>query len=57
MNTTIFFLWLFSAEDGLARVNALATDLIKKSGGPGWFCLIVWLSLLALFLFFLVIYT
>tara|TARA_B100000795_G_C22677124_1_gene390251 strand:- start:334 stop:882 length:549 start_codon:yes stop_codon:yes gene_type:complete len=45
------------AEDGLTRVNLLAKDLIRKSGGPGWFCLILFLSMIALFLFFLVVYT
>ena len=45
------------AEDGLTRVNVLAKELIQKSGGPGWFCLILVLAMIALFLFFLVVYT
>ena len=45
------------AEDGLTRVNVLAKELIQKSGGPGWFCLILMLAMIALFLFFLVVYT
>jgi hypothetical protein len=34
-----------------------AKELIQKSGGPGWFCLILVLAMIALFLFFLVVYT
>lgn len=45
------------AEDGLAKVNAQAAELVRKSGGPKWFCVIVWLVLVILFLLFLLVYT
>lgn len=45
------------ADEGLVKVQRMADDLIKKSGGMSWFCVIVWLTLIALFLFFLLIYT
>ena len=46
-----------NAEDALSRVTAHAEEMIKKSGGPKWFCVIVWLVLIILFELFLLVYT
>ena len=46
-----------TAEDALSKVTAQAAEMVKKSGGPKWFCLIVWLVLIILFELFLLVYT
>lgn len=46
-----------NAEDALSRVTAHAQEMVKKSGGPKWFCLIVWLVLIILFELVLLVYT
>jgi len=48
---------LDSAEMNLAVVTKKTQELIKKSGGCGYFSAIVGLSLLAILLFFLIVYT
>ena len=46
-----------SAEDALSKVTAQAAEMVEKSGGPKWFCLIVWLVVIILFELFLLVYT
>ena len=45
------------AEDALSKVTARAAEIVEKSGGPKWFCLIVWLLVIILFELFLLVYT
>ncbi|GMH72705.1 hypothetical protein TrRE_jg11655 [Triparma retinervis] len=48
---------LDSAELNLAVVTKKTQELIKKSGGCGYFSAIVGLSLVVILLFFLIVYT
>ncbi|GBG27451.1 Syntaxin-61 [Hondaea fermentalgiana] len=41
----------------MKAIEAKTNELVERAGGPGWFCIIVVLSAIAMTLFMLIIYT